>query len=400
MSTSLIVGDIHLGKSVQIGKPGIGNAINSRIADQVKLLDWVVDRAIDEHANSIILTGDICESVKPDYILLELFVDFLKKCDTHSIEVHIIAGNHDLKRTGVRYASYLDLIASFEMPNVYIYKNISTIFRNNIAFTMVPFRDMRSLNCTENNKALEKISSLLTYELSSIPYGYTKVVVGHLAIEGSIYIGDEFDNLSNELMCPTSMFEGYDYTFMGHVHKPQELEEEPYVAHVGSLDISDFGETDHKKIIISFDDDKDPKFKEITVPTRPLRHISINVPASVDSTVYVLKHIKAVHKNTPLDDSITKIEIKLLDEDSDGSDRQEIEQEAYNLGAFHVILTESKMLSAKPINAQVQVSNEIKPGAAVEIYAEIESFISDKEKNDFVNYCKSIINEYESQKQR
>jgi DNA repair exonuclease SbcCD nuclease subunit len=327
---------------------------------------------------------------------LELFVDFLKSCEPYGIAVHIIAGNHDLKRTGTRYASYLDLISTFDMPHVHVYKNISTILDDGVAFTFLPFRDMRSLDCTENDDALDKISSWLTYELAGIPACYTKVCVGHLAIEGSIYIGDEFDNISNELMCPTSMFEEYDYTIMGHVHKPQELEEEPYVAHVGSLDISDFGETDHEKIIMVFDSESDYKIRELTVPSRPLRHIPVNVPAGFDTTTYVLKKIRAVHKVNNFDRAIVKIEIKLLDEDSDGSDRQEIILEAYNLGAFHVILTESKSISAVSITNQTVVNNEIGPEAAIEIYAEGEGFYSDKEKTDFTSACKDIVAEWQS----
>lgn len=396
MSNALIVGDIHLGRGLSIGKPGIGSTLNSRIVDQIRLLDWVIEQAVSEHVSSIILTGDICEAVKPDYILLELFVDFLKQCEAYGISVHIIAGNHDLKRTGTRYASYLDLISAFDMPHVHVYKNISTIFDNGVAFTFLPFRDMRSLDCSEHDEALEKIESWITYELAGIPTHYTKVLVGHLAIEGSIYIGDEFDNVSNELMCPTGMFEGYDYTIMGHVHRPQELEEYPYVAHVGSLDISDFGETDHEKIVMVFDNSTEDKIKEITVPSRPLRYIPVNVPAGFDATTYVLKKIRAVDKAKSFDRAIVKIEIKLLDEDSDGSDRQEIIKEAYSLGAFHVILTESKSISAVPVTNQTVVNNEIGPEAAIEIYAEGEEFYSDKEKTDFTGVCKDIVTEWQS----
>lgn len=393
---ALVVGDLHLAKGLAIGKPGVGSTLNSRIVDQIRLLEWVLEQAIAEHVSSIILTGDICEAVKPDYIILELFVDFLKNCELHGITIHIIAGNHDLKRTGTRYASYLDLISTFDMPHVHVYKNISTIFEDDVAFTFLPFRDMRSLDCTENDAALDKVASWLTYELAGIPAHYTKVCVGHLAIEGSIYIGDEFDNISNELMCPTSMFESYDYTIMGHVHKPQEMEEEPYVAHVGSLDISDFGETDHKKIIMVFDSLSDYKIKEITVPSRPLRHIPVNVPAGFDATTYVLKKIQAVHKVDSFERAIVKIEIKLLDEDSDGSGRQEIIREAYNLGAFHVILTEARPILVTQITSQTVVNNDIGTDAAIEIYANGEEFYLDKEKVDFISVCKDIVAERES----
>src|SRR3972149_1767402 len=116
MSITLIVGDVHLGKGVGIGKPGIGNSLNSRIVDQIQLLDWVLDRAIEINASAIILTGDICQDIKPDYVLIELLIEWLKRCSSYNIEVHIIAGNHDLKRTGARFSSYLDLISALYLP--------------------------------------------------------------------------------------------------------------------------------------------------------------------------------------------------------------------------------------------------------------------------------------------
>ena len=250
MSVTLIIGDVHLGKGLSIGKPGIGNALNSRVQDQIKLLDWALDQAIDHHVGTIILTGDICEDPKPDYILIELFIYWLKKCEMNNIEVHIIAGNHDIKRTGIQYKSFLDLISAAELPSVTVYKHVNTIFKNGVGFTLFPFRDRSSLDGRTEAEALYKISSTLSYELASIPQEYDKVLIGHLALKGSIFVGDEFDNLANELMCPLNLFRGYDYVWMGHVHKPQvRRRKKQHIAHIGSLDISDFGETDHKKIV-------------------------------------------------------------------------------------------------------------------------------------------------------
>src|ERR1700748_1779591 len=103
MNKTLIVGDLHLGKNFALGKPGIGNALNSKAADQAKLLDWIFDQAIENYVRTIIFTGDVYEDPKPDYVLVNIFIQFLKKCEISKIEVHIIVGNHDLKRTGAQY---------------------------------------------------------------------------------------------------------------------------------------------------------------------------------------------------------------------------------------------------------------------------------------------------------
>ncbi len=397
MSKTLIVGDIHLGKGVSIGKPGIGNALNSRIVDQVKLLDWVIDQAVDNEVSSVILTGDICEDPKPDYVLIEIFIEFLKRLEIHNIDVDIVAGNHDIKRTGTHYKSFLDLITTADLPAVRIHKYVTTIMKNGAGFTLLPFRDRRSLGCKLDTDAFEKISTLLTYELESIPSNFDRVLVGHLALKGSIFVGDEFDNEANELMCPLDMFNEYDFVWMGHVHKPQVRRKTPYIAHVGSLDISDFGETDHQKIVVLFDSESPSRFTEIVVPSRPLRRFQIDVPEGFSPTGYVVDQIKAVNKKSPLKDAIVKLEIKLLDEDADNIDREDVEKAIYGFGAYHICnLSESRNVSVVPIQSQHSIDNKIDTKAAIKVWAESDEFEDDKEKNDCIDLAHKFVEEYEA----
>ncbi|MDP2683535.1 MAG: metallophosphoesterase [bacterium] len=395
MSKYLIVGDLHLGKGLSIGKPGIGNALNSRIVDQMKLLDWVTDQAIDNEVSTIIFTGDICEDAKPDYILIEMFIEFLKKLEINNIDVNIIGGNHDFQRTGSHYKSFLDLITAAELPTVHIHKYVTTIIKDNVGFTLLPFRDRRSLDCKTDTEAFNKLSTLLTYELESIPNNFSCVLIGHLALKGSIFVGDEFDNEANELMCPLEMFSGYDYVWMGHVHKPQVRTKVPYIAHVGSLDISDFGETDHKKIIILFDS-SDRSFKELNVPTRPLCRVQLDIPEGFSSTNYVIDYLKALNKKHPLINAILKIEIKLLDVAAENINRQLVEDTAYGFGVFHICnLSESRSITVVPITKLHDIDNKINTKTAVKIWANNEKFENEQEKSDFIDLANKFIEEYE-----
>jgi exonuclease SbcD len=403
MSVTLIVGDVHLGKGLGIGKPGIGNALNSRIVDQMRLLDWVLDQATSTHAGAIILTGDICEDPKPDYILIELFIGWLKRCESSNIEVHIIAGNHDIKRTGSHYKSFLDLITAADLPRVRVYKYTNTILRKDVGFTLLPFRDKAALNCTNEAEAFYKISSQLPYELGSIPNGYDRVLVGHLALKGSLFVGDEFDNLANELMCPLDMFSGYDYVWMGHVHKPQVRRKKPHIAHIGSMDISDFGETDHKKIIIIFDTCNPKKFTEVEIPTRPLRRIRMDIPVDFDPTSFVIDQANAMHQQDSFEGAIVKLELKLLDGKSKGVDRKKIRKAIYDLGAFHICnLSESKNVSVVPITTQHNIDSKIDKKAAVKIWAESDraEMTSEDEKNGYIDLAHKYIDKFHAKQNK
>lgn len=301
MTSVLIIGDIHLGKGLKLGKPGIGGQLNSRIIDTLNLLDWALEEAKERHVSVICLTGDVCEDGKPDYFLIYYFFEWLKKCETENIEVHIVTGNHDLKRNGKFLSSYLDLISVAEFPHVFVYKEIKTIFFDDLSITFVPYTDRRTLHVDSNVKAIEEIQSKLNYNSFLLDEVQTKIVIGHLSIEGSIYVGDEFDDYSNEIFCPLTIFSNYDYVWMGHVHKYQVISQKPYVSHTGSLDISDFGECDHIKNLIHFENNK---IEEIPIPSRPLCRLNLNF-SSIDlenktSTQLIIEEIKKLNQNKSL----------------------------------------------------------------------------------------------------
>src|SRR5579863_6576450 len=127
MTTAIILGDVHLGKGTNIGKFGVGATLNSRIVDQLNLLDWTLDKAVEHHAEHIIITGDVFEEPKPHPSLIAMFVSWLKKCQVYDISVHIIVGNHDILRNGFSYTSPLDIITEADLDKIHIYKDINTI---------------------------------------------------------------------------------------------------------------------------------------------------------------------------------------------------------------------------------------------------------------------------------
>ena len=338
----LIIPDPHLGKGLNLGKVGIGNQMNSRLADQLGLLDWILTQAIARAIDHIIITGDVFDEVKPSPSLIALFIAWLKRCESNDIHVHIIQGNHDMLRSGMNNSSSLDVIIESDMPNVSVYKDITTIFIEGTAITLVPFRDRKFFNLNSCTEALNQVASILAYELASIPSHYRKILIGHLAIEGAIYIGDEVDDVANELICPLSMFAGYDYVWMGHIHKHQTLQSKtatrPLIAHVGSMDISDFGEIDETKVIITIDD----AIETITLPTRALKKVPISIPADIkDGTQFVIEQLAML---TNLSGSIIRVEIHIASPETLPIDRNAIEKALYASNVFNVSnITQNKV---------------------------------------------------------
>jgi exonuclease SbcD len=395
MSVSLVLGDLHIGKGLSIAKPGIGTSLNSRIADQINILNWVFDTACSKEVENIILTGDIFEDPKPHPTLIALFLGWLKKCSNQNIQVHIIVGNHDIIRSGQLYITALDIIAEAELENIFIYNNFSTIHTNGASFTFMPFRDRRSFNTNSNEEALKLLKSKMPYELAEIERSQKKIVIGHFAIEGSIYVGDEIDDMMNEIFCPLDMFAGYDYVFMGHVHKPQVLCKSPRIAHIGSMDISDFSEANHKKIIAILDTSKDNFIEEIVIPTRELINITIEVPEKViNPTDFILEEIKNI-KN--LNKAMVKITATINNVDSQNVDRSAVEEALYSAGAFYVSrFSEERKIAPIKRNSSSQFIDKADEVAAVKLYAELN--IEEEYRQDFIKLSLEIVKEYAANK--
>jgi DNA repair exonuclease SbcCD nuclease subunit len=395
MTTAIILGDVHLGKSTNIGKFGVGATLNSRIVDQLNLLDWTLDRAVEHHADHIIITGDVFEEPKPPPGLIALFMGWLKKCQVHEVNVHIIVGNHDILRSGFAYSSPLDIVTEADLDLIHIYNHIDTIIIGTSAFTLVPYRDRKAFAVQSNAEAVALVHDSLVYELASIPSTYRKVLIGHLAIEGSIPIGDEIDDLTNELFCPVEMFKGYDYVWMGHVHKPQVMRKKnPYVAHIGSMDISNFGETDHKKHIVVFNCDENNGWSAEYLPTRPLQKITVSVPKGIDdTTAYVIEQIKKVGVQ---EKSIVRVEVALTVPELKSVNKTTIDKFLTNNGVFNVTgISESKKIQLVKKDNTNTIDTKMDIAAAIKTYA--HTYIEDANRTAFIEFSMEIYNQFKAE---
>lgn len=390
----IILGDTHIGSGMSIGKVGIGSTLNSRVVDQLALLDWTLDRALQHHAEHIIITGDIFEEVRPLPQLITFFMAWLKRCQVHHVHVHIVIGNHDILRSGFTYTSSLDIISEADLDLVSIYKEINTIVIGTSAFTFVPYRDRKAFSVSTNAEAITIVRNHLVYELASIPITYHKALIGHLAIEGSIPIGNEIDDLANELFCPLDMFEGYDFVLMGHIHKPQVMQKKkPYIAHIGSMDISNFGETDHKKRIVIFDCSSGTWSSE-TLPTRALQKIVITVPKDTnDTTDYVLEQIK----NTGIQDkAIVRVEIVLASPDLKSINKNTIDKFLIDNGASNVNgIVESKKIGLIKKDSNNTIDTKMDVVSAIKTYA--DTYIEAPVKDAFIELAIEIYNIYKAE---
>jgi DNA repair exonuclease SbcCD nuclease subunit len=384
----LIVGDLHLRNDGNTHKTATGS--NSKLEDQAALLNWVMNKAVEFNCKDIITTGDVFEFPKPHFSVIEAYVSWIARCKDAGIHVHTIMGNHDMLRSGDQYASALDILDAAKISNSTVYRNITTIKLGKTNITMMPFKDRTSLNLNSNAEALSYLEAELL-EHSKSKKG-KRVLIGHMAIEGSLYVGDEIDDLANEIFLTKESLKSFDYTWMGHIHNYQILHKKPHISHIGSLDLSNFGETDKSKFVVVYDEDLD-SFSEHEIPTRPLVKLTIVIPTDVkDTTKYVLDEIA---KRSNLDRSIVRLDISLASQEMSSTNRAEIESNLYNSGVFSIAgFSESKKVAlTKKSDKITKIDANMDVPSSIKAFA--DSKFEDVElKTKFIELSLEIYNEH------
>ena len=381
----MCVGDVHLGKNLNLGKVSLDN--NSRLEDQFKLLDWVLHQANENKVKDIFFTGDLFEDPSPEIFILKLFAFWLKKATSQGFILHFVEGNHDFVRMHENYLSSLDIFKALELDQIHFYRDVSNVMINGYNIILAPFRDRKSLFCESQEEAVEKIQKIILTKKAK----NKNICIGHLAIKDSIPIGDEVDDLTNEIFIPSEFFKEFDYTWLGHIHKFQIFHKEPnYVSHLGSLDISNFGEKDQEKFIVVFDTVKH-SFKYISVPVRKYRTIEIDIPEDVtDSTSYVLNSIKDVD----VTNEIVKIEIKHLSSSNASSRKKEIEQALKQKDVFFVnAIIEAKKIELVKKKTDVVIKDKTNVSEALTVYAKKAELVPISLQEKFLELSKQIVRE-------
>jgi exonuclease SbcD len=111
-------------------------------------------------------------------------------------------------------------------------------------------------------EASEKIYDLLSARLGELVENWLDeadpalptILTAHASVEGAMYGSERMVMLGKDLVLPPSLVKDprFDYVALGHIHKPQNLNEggHPPVIYPGSIERVDFGEADDRKYFI------------------------------------------------------------------------------------------------------------------------------------------------------
>lgn len=211
------LGDLHLG--IKFHK-------RSLILDQRHVLNQIVDLA-DTHKASVVIAGDVFDTVNPSIEAQELWFDFIDKLASlnrkHNTKTLVISGNHDS-------ANRLGLARNFcKEGNIYIsdpgvFYEIWEI--NGIKFVGVPFTKPVEINSAMKTD-FEDYDSAYKYLLTLVKENCgvdpkTSVLIAHQTFEGGRTGESEFKPFMSDAVSLNSVKE-YSVVMAGHLHAYQVL---------------------------------------------------------------------------------------------------------------------------------------------------------------------------------
>lgn len=230
--------DLHIGK--YIGTYDLKE-------DTEYVLNQVVDTAIRESVEVVLISGDVFDRPNPSEEAIKMYVSFLKALLDKNIKVIAISGNHD---SGIRLSAYKDILGKGYFVEGEFNSPMRKVSLNDeygpVNFYMLPFF---TPFIVKSNLKLEK--GLENYDLAmdeiikreNIDTSQRNIILAHQFVAGFKFGGSEEDfsysngdekNVAGVGIISLDKFQNFDYVALGHIHKPQKISRET-IRYSGSL---------------------------------------------------------------------------------------------------------------------------------------------------------------------
>lgn len=230
--------DLHIGK--YIGTYDLKE-------DTEYVLNQVVDTAIRERVEVVLISGDVFDRPNPSEEAIKIYVSFLKALLDKNIKVITISGNHD---SGIRLSAYKDILGKGYFVEGEFNSPMRKVSLNDeygpVNFYMLPFF---TPFIVKSNLKLEK--GLENYDLAmdeiikreNIDTSQRNIILAHQFVAGFKFGGSEEDfsysngdekNVAGVGIISLDKFQNFDYVALGHIHKPQKISRET-IRYSGSL---------------------------------------------------------------------------------------------------------------------------------------------------------------------
>ena len=290
--------DIHIGVE-NYGKIDPETRTSTRLSDFLRSFDEIVSFAIQETVDLVIIAGDAYKSRNPSQTHQREFAKRISKLSINNIPVFILIGNHDSPNIPGP-ATALEIFPTLDVEKVTIGDQLSNYDISTksgpIQIVSVPWirkgdlSDSKISTTQTIEEINEEIQKIIIYRISelvdSLDPKLPAILVGHLSTESAITSSEKSMMLSKDYLIPTQnlALPKLDYVALGHIHRHQQLNQNPRVVYSGSIERIDFGEENDTKgfCLLEIDPTKswgqrEVEFQFIPVNSRKFKTIKVEI---------------------------------------------------------------------------------------------------------------------------
>lgn len=234
--------DWHLGKNL---------CGASLLDDQAHALEQVLLAIRDTRPGALVIAGDIYDRSVPPKEAVRLLDGFLTQVVRDSgVPVLIIAGNHDSPE---RLGFGSDFLKDQQL-HVHGFWSVESepLVLENAAFHLIPYADPAMVRYLLADESLRTHQEALEAQLVRTrlrqPNGLRSVVVAHAFVTGGHASESELSlSVGGTGEVDGRLFEAFDYTALGHLHRPQDVGGKSHIHYAGSLLKYSASEAEHVK---------------------------------------------------------------------------------------------------------------------------------------------------------
>ena len=246
--------------------------------DQAHVLEQLVDLASEERPDAIVIAGDLYDRAVPPPEAVELLDEILTKLTAElRIPTFVIAGNHD---SGERVGFGARLLAQRALHIAGTVAQTTRVTLDDahgpLEFASVPYATPEVVRATLD-ASVRGHEAAMRAQLAALgpPLpGRRRVVLAHAFVEGGRTSESERPlTVGGAGTVPASVFEGFDYVALGHLHKPQDVT--PRVRYSGSLLPYSFSEIGYDKTVSLVELEADGAPRVRAIPLTPRRRVDV-----------------------------------------------------------------------------------------------------------------------------
>ena len=214
----LHLSDLHLGKRV--------NEV-SMLDDQDNILHQILEITDAEHPDAVVIAGDVYDKSVPSGEAITLFDWFLVALAKRSIPVLLISGNHDSPER-LAFGNRLLDASGIHISPVYdgqIHPVILQDEHGPVHFWLLPFIKPAHVKRFFPDETIESYTDACRAAIAqmNVDFSARNVLVTHQFVTGASTCESEELSVGGTDNVDASVFDGFDYVALGHIHGPQNI---------------------------------------------------------------------------------------------------------------------------------------------------------------------------------